>query len=71
MNVSYEISGKENETGVFEIYNIIGKKLLSYPLYIGKNSFTITEESLEQGIYFYKALLGDKLISSDKIMVIK
>ena len=69
MNVNYELP--ENETGTFEIYDLMGKKLYSYPLLGGKNLFSINEETLGQGIYLYKALAGNKLIATDKIVVIK
>ena len=69
MNVVYEIP--ESETRIFEIYNLIGKKLLRYPLYGGKNTFNISATSLNEGIYFYRATAGNKLIATDKIVVIK
>ena len=69
MSVNYEIP--ENETGTFEIYDIMGKKLYTYLLYSGKNTFAITEESLSKGIYFYKVFVNDKVIASDKIVIIK
>lgn len=69
MQIKYIIP--ENETGVFEIYDMNEEKLVSYPLYNGNNIFAITGETLSKGIYFYKAFAGNKLISSDKIVVIK
>lgn len=69
MQVVYQISG--NTIGTFSIYDMLGKQLLSYPLYSGKNTLTISEESLNQGIYFYKAFSGNKQIAADKIVIIK
>ncbi|NTW32040.1 MAG: T9SS type A sorting domain-containing protein [Bacteroidetes bacterium] len=69
MQVAYEIP--DNTTGTFELYDIIGKKLLSYPLYEGNNTFNISANTLENGIYFYHAIAGNKLIGADKIVIIK
>ena len=69
MQIIYKIP--ENTTGMFDVYNLIGKKLFSYPLYAGKNTFSISRSDLNQGIYFYRATAGNKLIAKDKIVVIK
>jgi len=69
MTVSYNLF--DRETGIFEIYDILGKKRLSYQLYSGKNAFSISDDKIEKGIYFYKAFSGNKLIAADKIVVIK
>jgi len=69
MQVVYNIP--ENATGTFEVYNLIGNKLFSYPLYGGKNTFSISHTDLDQGIYFYRAIAGNKLIAKDKIVIIK
>lgn len=69
MQVIYELP--ENETGAFEVYDLVGKKLFSNNLVGGKNTFSISRTDLDQGIYFYRVVVGNKLISSDKIVVIK
>ena len=69
MQVSYEIP--LNTNGTFEVYNMIGDKLFSYPLVGGENTFSISHTDLNPGIYFYRAIAGDKLIGKDKIVVIK
>jgi hypothetical protein len=69
MQVAYEIP--KNATGDLEIYDMVGKKLLSYPLYEGKNTFSISATMLKEGIYFYRATAGNKLIAKDKIVIIK
>jgi len=69
MQVYYQIP--ENSTGSLDVYNFIGEKLFSYPLYGGRNSFLISHTELNQGIYFYRAIVGNKQIASDKIVVIK
>lgn len=70
MIVSYELT--DNETGILEIYDMMGKKLFTYSLYSGDNTLSISEDGLNPGIYFYKAISKeDKLIASDKIVIIK
>jgi len=69
MQVDYEIP--ESEVGIFKIYDVIGRKLLSYSLNGGKNTFAISGNTLDKGIYFYQATAGNKRIGMDKIVVIK
>ena len=69
MQVTYEVPA--NTSGTFEVYNLIGSKLFSYPLTGGKNTFSISRTDLNAGIYFYRAIAGNKLIATDKIVVIK
>lgn len=69
MQVSYEIP--ENTIGTFEVYDLIGEKLFSYSLFSGKNNFSISRSDLNQGIYFYRAIAGNKQIAADKIVIIK
>lgn len=69
MTVTYYLLA--GETGTFAIYDIMGKMLIEYPLYGGLNTFSITNEIFNKGIYTYRALVGDKQIASDKIVVIK
>ena len=76
MTVSYELPINTTGTptspaGRFEVYNQMGEKLFSYSLYGGKNTFSISRSELNQGIYFYRAISGDKLLATDKIVVIK
>ncbi|MFH0867496.1 MAG: T9SS type A sorting domain-containing protein [Bacteroidota bacterium] len=69
MQIAYELP--ENTNGTFEVYNMIGEKLFSYSLYSGKNTFSISRSGLNEGIYFYRAIAGNKQIAADKIVVIK
>jgi PKD repeat protein len=69
MQVDYKIP--ENKTGILEIYDVLGRKLLNYSLSSGKNTFVISGSILNKGIYFYQATAGNKWISIGKIIVIK
>lgn len=61
----------ENEKGILKIYDMFGKNIMNYSLSEGKNSIHINATSLKQGIYFYRATAGSKVIAADKIVVIK
>lgn len=69
MLIVYELPANTN--GTFQVYNLIGDRLFSYPLFAGKNSFTINRSELNQGIYFYRVFTGNKQIAADKIVIIK
>lgn len=69
MNVEYEI--QDSKTGEIQIYDALGRNIFSHELYGGKNSFVIDDENFIEGIYFYRAITGNKQIASDKIVVIK
>jgi hypothetical protein len=69
MTINYELS--EKETVTFEVYDMMGKKILSYSLIGSVNTFYISHTDLEQGIYVYRAFESNKQIASDKIVIIK
>ena len=76
MQIAYNIPGNTigkpvSPAGRFEVYNMMGEKLFSYSLLGGKNTFSISRPDINQGIYFYRATAGNKLIAKDKIVVIK
>ncbi|MFH0867498.1 MAG: T9SS type A sorting domain-containing protein [Bacteroidota bacterium] len=69
MSVNYNLI--ESETGTFILYDLLGKELFNFPLFSGMNTFTITSETLDKGMYIYRAYSRNKQIASDKIVVIK
>jgi hypothetical protein len=69
MHVVYK--NPENTIGSFNVYNIMGKQVLSYPLNTGTNTLIISRTDLDPGIYLYRAIAGSKLIGKDKIVIIK
>ena len=69
MQVDYTIP--ENANGNFEVFDIAGKKVLSYPLKGGHNAFVISNTVLENGIYIYQLSSGEKIIGKDKLVIIK
>ncbi len=69
MQVVYQ--NPENSNGLFNVYDVMGNLILSYPLNQGANTLQISRIDLNQGIYFYRAIVGNKLLGKDKIVVIK
>ena len=69
MQLAYKIP--DNTRATFELYNIMGEKLLNYSIYGGKNTLDISATMLDNGIYFYQVIAGNKRIAADKIVVIK
>jgi hypothetical protein len=69
MQIVYEIPA--NTKGTFDVYNLVGNQLFSYPLIGGKNTFSISRSDLNPGIYFYRVTSGNNIIAKDKIVVIK
>jgi len=76
MQIEYEIPVTEAgmptcPIGRVEIYDVLGKKLFNQSLFAGKNTFAISGNILDKGIYFYQAIIGNKRIAADKLVVIK
>ncbi len=69
MTVQYTIP--EYEQGVFEMYDLLGKKVYSKFMEGVNNSFTINELNLCKGIYFYQATSNGRKIGQGKIVIIK
>ena len=69
MQLNYSIP--TNETGVFDIFDLSGKSLISYALRGGKNAMTLSTTDLENGIYFYHLISNGKIIAEDKLVIIK
>lgn len=69
MQVDYQI--QENETGLLQIYDIVGRKISAFNLQGGKHTLSITDNNLGKGIYFYKTTIKNILITTGKIVVIK
>ena len=68
-SIVYKIG--ETETGTLKIYDFSGREVLNEQLKSGKNALSIDARNFEAGIYFYQAVVGNKRIAEDKIVVIK
>ena len=69
--MQFNYSLKNNETAVLKLYDILGKEISEYKLLQGNTTLTINEEKLNSGIYFYKLILNQSLIKSDKLVIVK
>ena len=69
--MQFNYSLKNNETAVLKLYDILGKEIREYKLLQGNTTLTINEENLNSGIYFYKLILNQSLIKSDKLVIVK
>ncbi len=69
--MQFNYSLKNNESAVLKLYDILGKEIREYKLLQGNTTLTINEENLNSGIYFYKLILNQSLIKSDKLVIVK
>ena len=67
--IDYQLS--EGEKGNFTIFDIMGKMLLSYNLVSEKNTLKISESALNNGLYFYKIIIDNNVVITDKLLIIK
>ena len=69
MQLNYTLSNNEN--GIITIYNVLGEKIRTYKLQKNDTMLNINETELQSGIYFYKVIVNDRLVKSDKIIISK
>lgn len=69
MQLDYNLGN--DSKAIMRLYDITGKLIRSYNLENTKGTLQINEQNLHNGIYFYRILVGDKIIKTDKIVVIK
>jgi sugar lactone lactonase YvrE len=67
-NMTFEYNLQSNE-GLFELTDLMGRKLLSYKLACGHNKLIVSEENLNAGIYFYQVKVGGSLVTKDKLII--
>ncbi|MBL7884183.1 MAG: T9SS type A sorting domain-containing protein, partial [Bacteroidia bacterium] len=70
-SMTLEYSLKENETGMFNLYNITGTLICSHPLQKNNPKLFINNDELEAGIYLYDVSINNKKIKTDKMVIIK
>ncbi|MGZ5548869.1 MAG: T9SS type A sorting domain-containing protein, partial [Nitrososphaeraceae archaeon] len=69
MKFDYQLSDDQN--GTIVIYDVSGRKISQYVLEHSKTTMNITEDGLQNGIYFYEVIVNDKIVSTNKIVIIK
>jgi hypothetical protein len=70
-NMVLEYSLAENEKGLIAIYDLKGELITQYALNNSVNKLAINREELNNGIYFYKIIINNKIVKTDKIVIIK
>ena|SRR3972149_8447892 len=69
MTIEYVLDS--NKTGEFKIYDVAGQKVAEYKLIPEQNSISISEAALKNGVYFYLLIVEGKIISRNRIVIIK
>ena len=69
--MSFEYELKNNDKGEVEIYDITGRKIVSYELETGSKIITISETTLNSGMYFYIYKINGSVEKSEKIIIAK
>ena len=69
MQLNYTLGNNEN--GIITFYNVLGEKIRTYKLQKNDNMLDINETELQSGIYFYKVIVNDRLVKSDKVIINK
>ncbi len=70
-NMVLQYSLNPSDKAEINIYDISGKLINSYLLNASESKISINEEHLNNGIYFYKIIINNKIIQSDKLVIIK
>jgi hypothetical protein len=68
MLLEYEL--EEGQSGEFEIYDLLGKKVANYKLTEGENTLSVEESRLNQGIYIYRISVAGQVVKTAKISII-
>ena len=70
-DVNFVIDGiKDNESCLISIYDINGRLIMEFNVHENKLPKSISLAIFSSGIYFYKAVTGDKIYQS-KLVIIK
>jgi len=60
-----------NTSGEINIYDAIGNKVLTLPLTEGENNLEVNMSNISAGVYFYKVIVENQTVKSDKLVIIK
>lgn len=66
-----EIKAPEFTHAVFKLYNMLGQNVLEQALEDNSESFYINISKFKAGYYNYSVSINDKVVSSDRIIIIK
>ncbi len=66
-----DYSLNSTEKGELMIYDLTGKKIITYSLNNANSQLQINDEEFNNGIYIYHIVVNDKIQKSDKLVIIK
>ena len=69
MILDYDLGNYTNAK--VNVFDITGKVISTYKLSDTKGILQMNEQNLNNGVYFYRILVGEKIIKTDKIVIIK
>ena len=69
MILDYDLGNYTNAK--VNVFDITGKVISTYKLSDTKGILQMNEQNLNNGVYFYRILIGEKIIKTDKIVIIK
>lgn len=69
LTVNYKV--EPTDIVLFEIYNLIGEKVLSYTLSASHNEQSLSLAGLNAGVYMYKYTINGQNIKADKLVIVK
>ncbi|HBX53189.1 MAG TPA: hypothetical protein DEH02_19185, partial [Bacteroidales bacterium] len=67
INISYSLINN----GYFELYDLLGKKIVSAPLDFLKVVKIMSLSQIKSGVYYYKITSGINVITIDKLLIVK
>lgn len=70
-NMLLEYSLKQDEAGTLSIFDISGRRISFYPLFANENRVKVSEEILQNGIYFYTVSVNEQLVKKGKLIIIR
>ncbi len=71
-NMIFEYSLEEQSSGTFILYDITGRVINKYKLTAGQsNELKISENELNNGVYFYSVIIDNSIKAYSKIVIVK
>ncbi len=71
-NMIFEYSLQEHSSGTFILYDITGRVINKYKLTAGQsNALKISENELNNGVYFYSVTIDNSVKAFSKIVIVK
>ena len=70
-NMQYDYNLPSGKTGELSIFNVLGVRIATYYLKLGINSLIIDQTTLSNGVYIYKVIVNNTLVSENKLIIVK